>query len=484
MSISPLEISPSPKGATGLLPLCVDLDGTLCKTDTLLERVMVALRENPLILWQAVMQLPSRSAFKWVLSEGTELDVQHLPYHEGVLALLRHARAVGRETVLVTASPEPTALAVAEHLGLFDHVLASTRIHNLKGAAKAEVLCQRYGEGGFCYAGNDAVDLEVWKHAGAAVLVGAAAASELRPSCTIEAAFPDQASSSAALLKAMRPYQWVKNILIFIPLLAAGLVTSSAHLVLALGAFVAFSLMASAVYLANDLIDLDADRRHPRKRRRPFASGSAALLSGMALIPVLISGSILLGVFIGAGFLLALLAYAVLTTAYSLWLKRRPLVDVFALAGLYTSRVVAGGFAIHAPVSNWLLSFSAFTFLSLACIKRHTELSDSVAAKTSKRGYRPGDLPVLMSMGIAGVYAGAVVLALYVDSAAAGSQYPRPDALWGAVPVYLFWQCRMWLAAGRHQLTDDPIIFAARDWVSRWLAVVLCLCAFAAGLPL
>lgn len=380
--------------------------------------------------------------------------------------------------MLCTAADRRVADAVARHLGLFDEVLASDGVVNLRGSAKAEALVRRFGQGGFTYVGNDMTDLAVWEQAGAAIVAGASRRVQRAASrFPVEESLARQASGLPALLRALRPYQWSKNALCLVPLLASGSLDPLAWLA-ALGAVAAFCATASAIYVLNDLSDLAADRAHPRKARRPFASGALSVASGLALAPVLL----LLGGVLGwlSGSLPVLLAYAGLSLGYTLRLKELPLVDVFVLAALYTLRVVAGGVACGHAVSLWLLGFSAFLFLSLGLIKRVSELKRVKAVeqtRVARRGYLVQDLDLLQQLGCASTFASVVVLSLYVQSDAALHTYAVPGALWAAVPLLLFWQCRLWLATARGYMHDDPIVFAARDKPS-WLTLA-CLCAVA-----
>jgi 4-hydroxybenzoate polyprenyltransferase len=281
------------------------------------------------------------------------------------------------------------------------------------------------------------------------------------------------------MLKAIRPYQWVKNVLVFVPLLASG---DFANLSSWLGAalcFAAFCSLASSIYLLNDISDLAADRMHPRNRRRPFASGALSLASGLALSPVLMIVGLILGWLSGA--LPLLLLYAVCSMAYNIRLKEQPLIDVFLLAALYTVRMVGGGEASAHPVSLWLLGFSSFLFLSLALIKRVSELHRLKLENkdgAARRGYMTIDKSILEMMGCSSTFASTVVLSLYIQSDTASLAYAWPGALWGVIPLILFWQCRLWLSTARGYMHDDPIVYAARDWVS-WL-VFACLAAVVA----
>lgn len=459
------------------LPLCVDLDGTLTPSDTLLEGLLGMLG-SPAVFGAARSLLSDgKAGLKRFVARAVPLDASLLPYWEPLLAYLRAQRAAGRRIVLVTAADASVARRVADHLGLFDEVIASDGQVNLRGAAKAEALVARFGRKGFCYAANDASDLRVWAEAGAAILVNASpqVAAAARRTCRVEAEFPRPSGALSGLVRALRPHQWSKNVLVFIPLFTAHVLDSAGAWLAAMTTFAAFCATASAIYLVNDLTDLDADRRHHRKRSRPFASGAVPLTLGIGAAVVLLLAGILLA-WMG-GTLPVVVLYAMLSLGYSLRLKELPLVDIFMLASLYTVRIFAGAIAIGHGLSFWLLGFSAFLFLSLALVKRVEELRAAAERgkdRLARRGYMPSDAGSLQSFGVASSFAAALVLALFVQAEATGQRYASPGLLWTTVPLILFWQCRIWLSAARGYMHDDPIVYAARDWVS-WLVATAAL---------
>jgi 4-hydroxybenzoate polyprenyltransferase/phosphoserine phosphatase len=452
-------------------PLCVDLDGTLVRTDTLYE-VLVGVIKNGKGLLPTIYALAAgKAAFKAIAALHSSFDPKQLPYNAKLLEFLEKEKQEGTTLVLATAANRKIADAVKVHLGLFDEVFASDATHNLRGVEKARVLAERFGSRAFRYAGNDETDIPIWRAASGAVLVNAAA--DVRKAAAavtnVEADIHDQPRRVLAAVQGMRPYQWAKNILVFAPILTAHAERDLRSWLYAFITFVAFCSVASASYLVNDLLDLSADRNHTHKRNRPLASG--ALSIGDALVLILL----LYGVGAVLAFLssvpLLLLLYVVLTLAYSSKLKRLPLVDFFTLSLLYVLRLFAGGKASGHPVSLWLLAFSSFFFLSLALVKRVAELKTHEAGGYLKqRGYAFEDTNALEIMGIASSFASTVVLALYVqgDLAAQTAQYARPELLWPIVPLMLFWQCRIWLSTTRKYMDDDPIVYAAKDWVS-WL---------------
>ncbi|MCS6921110.1 MAG: UbiA family prenyltransferase [Elioraea sp.] len=459
-------------GDAARLPLCVDLDGTLLRTDTLVEGVVrLGLGRR---LAQALVALArGRAAFKAAVAEGAPLDPSRLPYNEQLVAWLAEQKRAGRRLVLATAANERVARAIADHLGLFDEVIASGAEHNLKGSAKAAALVDRFGQGGFSYVGDSAADAAVWRRAGAAVLVGPAARRPppLPPTVVVEARFDNGPGEVLRqTVRALRPHQWSKNLLVFVPLIAASRLDDWAGWAAAVGAFLAFSAAASAVYLINDLTDLDADRAHATKRHRPFASGALPLTWGLMLAPILSLFALL------AASLLDILPHLVLygtaSSLYSAALKTLPLVDVFTLSALYGLRLVAGGAASGHPVSKWLFAFSGFLFLSLALMKRVAELGARPGeGYVARRGYMGGDREMLALFGVASAFSAAIVLALFIQSSTA-ERFAMPDVLPALVPLALFWLCRMWLSTARGYMLDDPIVYAAKDWVS-WCAVAV-----------
>ena len=467
------------------LPLCVDLDGTLVRSDTLHEQLVRAVLARPWALPGLGLSLLSgRAAFKRKVSTLGQLDPARLPYHEGLVAWLREEKARGRTLVLATAADESVAASIAAHLGIFDAVVSSNGSHNLKGEHKAERLAERYGKGGFAYAGNSTADIPVWQHSGQRILVNTSRRLDADVARTMEVERRFERGGRGlvrSLIKAIRAYQWVKNLLVFLPLLLAHRISDRAALLASLLTFFAFSLTASSIYLVNDLTDLDSDREHPRKRARPFASGDLPLSYGFLGPALMIAGLTLAAVFVSIPTLVMLVIYVVVTTAYSSVLKTKPLIDVFTLAGLYTIRLLTGGIAAQIHVSIWLLGFSMFAFLSLAFLKRSSELTAAVreALKVNaRRGYRPEDHGLLQVMGVAAAFLAALILALYLSSPEARAQYRSPMWLWLSVPIVLFAQCRLWLSSARGEMTDDPIVYAVKDPAS-WIAILCLVIVFA-----
>lgn len=453
------------------VPLCVDLDGSLVRTDTLVESLVAAMRD-----WHVIVHIPrwllqGKAKLKAKLSERIKPSPELLPYNETVLQYLNEQKAHGRRLVLVTAANNSLAETINQHLGLFDEVIASDENQNLRGKEKARVLVERFGERQFGYLGNDGTDLHVWRVAHSGILVNTPdrVARQAADLTTIENRVLDRRPRARALIKILRPHQWVKNLLIFVPIVTSNSFGDFVAWLNAGLAFLAFCATASGIYVINDLFDLEADRKHPTKRNRSFASGSLSLETGFVLAPALLLLGLTFG--IASATLLFVLSYAAIAIGYSVKLKKMPLADIFTLAMLYTIRLFAGGEATSYRVSFWLLAFSGFLFLSLAALKRVSELrqlSDAHGNRAARRGYRAEDSLVLQTMGIGSSFVSSLVLALYVQSDVAAHTYAYPQVLWGTVPVVLFWQCRLWLSTARGHMDDDPIIYAVKDWVS-WL---------------
>ena len=453
-------------------PLVVDLDGTLIHSDMLHESALSVFRGSPFEILRIPFLLAKGKAFlKQYLASRTEFDPKILPYNEELLEWLRQQRSEGRYLVLCTASDQSIANIIAEHLGIFDEVIASNGVENIAGEHKAAVLVQRFGHQEYDYAGNSHKDLPVWSHAHKAIVVNAS--SDLRKKAqdvaTVEQVFPKRAIGFSSFCRVLRIHQWLKNLLLFVPLLAAhdlGNKTAWMSLILA---FLAFGLCASLVYIANDLFDLESDRQHPRKRNRPFASGLVPIWSGVLLAPLLLISSLGVAALLRPQFLSSLVCYFVLTCAYSWGLKRLMLIDCLILALLFTLRVIAGAAASGHSITFWLLAFSVFLFLSLAFVKRYAELEVQLLSGKEKihgRGYHTADASLIQTMGIVAGYSSVLVLALYLNSDTVQKLYAAPELIWGAVPVMLFWISWMWMQAHRGQMHDDPLVFALKDRAS------------------
>ncbi len=467
-------------------PLFVDLDGTLVRTDTLHEGILAGFKRAPLQTLLALLSALTggRASLKRRLLEaGAVVEAAALPYRPEVLEFLRAERSAGRKLVLATASDQILADRVAEHLGIFDAALGSDGESNLKAGRKLAAIrahCQAQGWESFAYAGDSSADLPIWEAAGQIYAVDLRSSLKRRVEKTgaIEREFkPEPVSWWSTLSKALRPHQWVKNVLIFVPLALSHQEGWTAKVSAAALAFGCFSLCASAGYLINDLLDLESDRRHPHKRFRPMASGAVSVVAAVAA-----TSALLVAAFAAAWlllpplFLLVLAGYLATTLAYSVWIKRQPILDVLVLAGLYSSRLVAGGAATGVEISAWLFAFSGFLFTSLAFAKRFTELQqvlESSGESAHGRGYVVGDLNVIQSAGATSGYLSVLVLALYISSQTVQRYYEEAMAIWMVCPLLLYWITRVWLLAGRGELHHDPVVFAIKDPTSRLIGAVV-----------
>ncbi|MBI3898441.1 MAG: UbiA family prenyltransferase [Gammaproteobacteria bacterium] len=471
-------------------PLCVDLDGTLVRSDILVESFFGALKKNIWVFWLVpIWLLRGKAYLKHRLAQLAEIDCRLLPYNKVFVDFLRVERTRGRRLVLATATHEHYAHQIAEHLDLFDEVIASNSQCNLSGSEKRDALVARFGTGGFDYAGNGKADLKVLSTARRGILVDPERGVK-KSACTIidlEKTFISRRRPIRTWARAMRVHQWLKNVLIFVPLLVAHKYMDLRMLALSVGAFIAFGLCASATYLLNDLFDLSSDRVHPRKRLRPLPAGDISVKTGAVLVSVLLGVAFALAFWLSFDFALILLGYVAITLNYSLWLKRKILVDVLVLAGLYTVRIFAGSAVTGIVPSVWLLAFSIFLFLSLALVKRYTELlalKEANRMQVAGRGYEVTDISVLQSLGIASGYLSVLVLALYINSSDVHLLYKTPEAIWLLCPLLLYWVSRLWLRAGRSEMHDDPLVYALKDRISRWIVLSGCVLLMIASLDL
>ena len=415
---------------------------------------------------------------KLKVAENSVLDVTTLPYNIPFIDWLKEQKKSGKVIVLCTAANKLVAHNVSKHFDFFDDVIASDESINLISINKRKALEAKYGEHGYDYAGNSSADVEVWAGASKAIVVNANAKvlSKASQVASVSKTFASESPSLSIWLIALRLHHWLKNLLLFLPLLAAHQFSNFQSLSNATIAFFAFSLCASSVYITNDLLDLESDRAHLRKKNRPFATAKLSIAFGIVVVPLLIGASIAIGKFLGSDFLFVLLVYLLLTLIYTLVLKRVVLVDCLVLASLYTIRIIAGAVAVSVTLSFWLLAFSVFIFLSLALLKRYAELKVQMQEGKSTahgRGYMVSDASLLQTFGISSGYISALVLTLYVRSEDVVSLYAKPLAIWLVIPILLFWVSWVWLKAARGEMDDDPIVFAAKDKTSLVLAALI-----------
>jgi 4-hydroxybenzoate polyprenyltransferase len=460
-------------------PLVADLNGTLIQTDLLIESAIILLKRNILFIFiYPIWLLKGKANLKHEIASRINLNAALLPYNEEFLDYLNTEHSNGREITLATASDKKLAEAVSTHLNIFKNVVANNANVNLSGKNKREKLESLFGNNGFVYAGNGMVDLDVWAGADSAILVNPGRAVHNAIKCQNKAIMIFNSRAKNPLknyIKAIRLHQWLKNILIFIPLLLAHKFDDIQLLQQAAIGFISFGLCASSVYLLNDLLDLYDDRQHPTKKNRPFASGSISIVHGILLIPVLLFASFILSLFLPRDFILVLIFYYALTVIYSVNFKKSAPIDVITLAVLYTIRIIAGSAAVSIMPSFWLLAFSMFLFLSLALVKRITELLGMEHQEQTNilgRGYNTTDIDILSQFGSSSAYISVLILALYINSSDVQALYTKPQLIWMLCPIVLYLVTRLWLLTRRNLVDDDPVIFVIRDRQSQLLAMI------------
>ena len=450
-------------------PLCVDLDGTLIASDSLYEGLFQLVKKKPFYFFLLPFWLLKGRAFlKSRIAENIEFKVDFLPYNNEIIEYLQSEKKTGRKIILATAASEILANKIAEKIGLFDEVIASNGTNNLFGKMKLDVLVERFGNKGYDYIGNSLSDMHIWKGADKVLVVSTKKnfIQEVEKKFKIDKLFYKPVKYLQAFVMEIRVYQWLKNLLIFLPILLAHTLNPGLS-VKALFAFISFSLMASCVYIINDLVDLEADRKHPTKRNRPFARGDLSIQGGIFLsFNFFIISVVTSLVFQNVYFSFILIFYFILTTVYTFYFKKICVFDIIILASLYTIRIIAGGAALDVYLSPWLLAFSMFVFLSLAILKRFSELkllSNNNQTISEGRGYTTGDINLLLSIGPASGFMSVLVFVLYVNSKEVVRLYKSPELLWAIAPLILFWIIRIWFLAYRGKVHDDPVVFTIKD---------------------
>ncbi len=459
------------------IPLFVDLDGTLIRTDVAQELLVKSIGTPSQIVATVTAAMSGRASLKHYLASANAFDATTLPYNQQVMDYLIAEKAKGRKVILATAADIRVATKIADHLGLFDQVIASDQHRNLKGTEKLAAI-RAISKGPFEYLGDARADLPIWQEAAVVGFVNPANATRaaVDKNSHVSLDIMDNPPLARSVLKAMRPHQWTKNCLIFLPLFFSHGYTDSASVLNAVIAFGIFCLFASSIYIINDLLDIEADRQHAKKRHRPFASGRMLPIQGviasigLAALAFIASLSLL-----SVAMSLIFLLYIVITTLYSMWLKHYSTIDVITLTCLYTLRIVAGGVAISVTLSPWLLNFSLFFFLSLALMKRYIELVRiQKTGKEKSRGYYISDMQAVLPMGIANGGLAVLTLTLYLNSDYVAQTYASPTLLWLIAPLTLFWVYRAWIWALRDKIDDDPVVFALRDKISRLTLFITC----------
>ena len=462
------------------VPLVLDLDGTLVTTDTLHEALFLLLKRD----WQRAWRVPF-----WTL-EGpavvkeklgavvTDEDVARFPINPALLAFAEREARLGRGIVLATAADRSVAEKVARRFPFISKVMSSNGRENLRGLAKADALCESYPNG-FVYAGNSFPDVRVWRRASGAVFAGDSPRlmEKAQEATSLLASFPRRALGLNGLRRALRLHQWAKNALVFVPLFLGGKAADPSAWIGALEGFLAFSLLASATYLLNDLWDLHEDRQHWSKKNRPLASGEMQIALSVGIIVACGFAALGLALAAGPGCVAMLALYLAISLSYSFGLKREPIIDVLLLATLFTMRLGLGVVVTGATFSPWLLVFSMFIFLSLSLAKRQTEITRMVPhGKESApgRGYKANDAPFVLTTGVASMMATVLVMVLYlIEDAFPKGIYKHPDFLWGFSVVIFLWLARVWLLCHRGELHDDPVAFALKDRLSLFYAAVM-----------
>lgn len=443
------------------VPLLVELQGGLVSSDIGLELLAANLSAG-------------RFSAAWARltgqhdDTGIETVAGTVPCREETLVVMENAHRDGRPVLLVVGDDmRELGRLLQERLGTVTGLVSTEAMT----ADRAGALTAAGHSGPFDYLGQAGNGSPCWADARRAYAVAVTRQhgrdfSRQHPDVT---ALSGARPRARALFKLLRPHQYAKNMLVFVPMLTSHQL-NAASLLSAFLAFLCFSLAASAVYVLNDFVDLHADRTHPSKRRRPFAAGTVPLRAGLMLIPLLLAGAALLATGLPLLFSLLLVGYMALTTAYSFSLKKMMLVDVTVLSLLYSLRVVAGAAAVSVTVSEWLFAFSLMLFTALALTKRYVELADRLDRELpdpSNRDYRIADLPIIAALAAAAGMNAITVLALYVNSDTVKELYARPAVLWLLCPLFLYWTGRVLLLAHRRQLHDDPIVFALTD-VRSW----------------
>lgn len=470
-----------PIAAGEVVPLFVDVDGTLTRADISLESFVRVARSSvaaflSLLLWL----LGGRALAKTMAARRGAIDAARLPYRQEVLDLIAQAKSEGRPVILASASHWRHIRRIAQHLDLSDPIIATRGRANLKGSAKLAAIRERVGpDAPFDYVGDCKADICLWQEARQGWSVGHVPAGS-----AVERLGAPRRRFAHVLAKAMRPHQWAKNALVIVPAFTSGEFTKPGIVLTALAAALLMSLIASSIYLLNDLLDIDSDRAHRTKRKRPIAHGDLSIPAAMGLA-MLLSGVGLIGGWLLGGPQLTfwLFAYMAITTAYSFRLKAVMVGDAIVLASLYTIRIWIGAIAIGVSLSFWLLLFSVFLFLSLAYLKRYVEMRDTIEPDRllSGRGYVGGDLDVVMMSGVSAGMVAILVLALFAHDPATAAHYALPEMLWLLCLPLIYWLNRIWMMARRGQVEGDPVAFAIKDMRSILVGAAMA-CIFVAAL--
>lgn len=461
------------------MPVYVDMDGTLVKTDIAQELMLQCFKKTSLFAQLLSLSFSGRSNIKRFLAVNTEFAAERLPYNQELITYLKEQKTQGRKIILATASDKLIAEEVANHLGLFDSILASEPGNNLKGTNKLKAIQADSAEFGFEYIGDSKADYPIWKAADKSGFVNVSTKPELIVPDTNKHSIHlnDSNSSLAAFIKAIRPHQWAKNLLVFLPLFFAHIYSDAAALFAAGLTFLVFSLCASGIYLINDLLDIESDRAHSSKKKRPFAAATLRPVTGVMASFFLIALSLVACfLLLNIKVFLVLVIYMAITNLYSFYLKNYSTIDVITLTVLYTIRIVAGAMAVDVVLSPWLFNFSLFFFLSLAYMKRYIEVARYAReGRLSGRNYNADETNIIMMMGIVNGGIAIFTLTMYLNDSFVLATYLSPHLLWLICPLLLFWIYRAWMWAKRDKIDDDPVVFAIKDRVSLITAMLVAL---------
>ena len=467
--------------------LFVDLDGTLIKSDLLFECLVPIIKNYFYAIFLAPFWLLKGKAYlKDKFSDLVSINPEILPYNNNVLEYIRKEKENGSKIILATASNIKLAKSISDYLGIFDDVIASSKEENLKGKNKLNKIKLYIKNNNinkeFSYIGDSEADVKIFNETNIPIVVGNKNVFNKIKSKNDKTTFVDGENdfSLKKFFKMIRTYLWVKNFLIFLPLILAHKFLDVNLLLKALVAFFSFSFLASSVYIINDIMDVESDRIHPSKKNRPIASGAVKISSALKVAFILMPLSFIISIFLGKEFLFVLLTYFITTSCYSFYLKKIMLVDILILSLLYTVRIFAGGVALNIYLSPWLFMFSLFFFFSLACAKRYSELyavRNNLQDEIKGRGYQAQDLEQIQIFGSSSGYIAILIFALYIQSDISMKLYKTPSFFWALCPIMLYWISRVWLLSHRGQMTQDPIIFALKDKVS-YVVLILSIIIF------
>ncbi len=457
------------------IPLCVDLDGTLIKSDMMFESMAILIKSNPIyLLMIPIWFIKGKLYLKEQLFNRVQIDIDTMPLNDEIVNFLINEKKSGRTILLVTASLQYYADKYKEKFNFLDEAIGSKDGINLSAKYKAEYLKGRFGDKNYDYIGDSHKDLVVWSFAQNALIVSdnTILINKAKEITNIAETWGRTNTPKYKIIfKQLRIYQWVKNLLIFLPALLAHSLEFNIYFQLLLS-FLSFSFVASSIYIFNDLMDLNSDRKHKIKKNRPLAAGNFRISDAFVYTILLMTIGIMIGVFINISFIIVLLIYLITTYLYSIYLKRIYIVDIITLALLYTMRIIAGSATSGFIISEWLAAFALFFFFSMGALKRFTELKNSKNEKLSGRAYIADDMNIVQIMGICSSMISVLVMVLYINSNTISQLYSNPKILYLIIPILLHWNMRVWVLADRSMMNEDPIVFSIKDKYS-YLSILL-----------